>query len=258
MNINEKNIFITGSRKGIGFSLAQEFAQKNCHLYLIQRSFDNQQKEKLLNLGAASVTQLEFDLAKPQQIEQLITKLFKFDIDVFINNAGLLTGGLIENQKPEDIQDMFQVNLHAPIRMTQALIPQMLKRKTGKIINNCSVSSIMHFPCASTYAAAKAALFAFTNCIELELQGTGVTTLNLITPGIKTDMFDDIAERYGKNLEVPKDFITAEHYAKQILKAIETDQTILWPSGKTWFGLKTAQYFPQLFKMAAFKQFHRN
>lgn len=257
MQIKNKHIIITGASRGIGLGLAEAFAELNSHLHLVIRQSDSQLIQKLMHKGAASVKEWVYDLSDPQQIEEVIPLLQKEKIDILINNAGSLTGGLIEEQNPEEIKKMMQTNLLTVIRLTQALIPQMIQQGSGKIINNASVSSIMHFPGASTYAAAKAGVYAFTNCLELELKSTGVSTLCLLTPGVKTRMFDDIARQYGKNLEVPQQAISVEKYAQDVIRAIENDIKILYPSGATFWGLEIARHLPSLFKYVASQKFNR-
>jgi len=116
---------------------------------------------------------------------------------------------------------------------------------------------VMHFPCATTYAASKAAVLAFTNCLQAELRGTGVSTLCLLTPGIQTRMFAEIETKYGKNLEVPTDAISPEKYAEQVFAAIQSDQPMLEPSGVTGLGLAISRYLPGLFRQAALSRFQR-
>lgn len=179
-------------------------------------------------------------------------------MELKFNNAGLLTGGLLEDQPLDEIYSMFQVNLIALVHLTRALLPGMIQRKHGKIINNSSVSAFMHFPCASTYAASKAAVVAFTNCLHAELEGTGVTTLCLITPGVKTRMFAEIDKKYSKNFEIPMASISPEEYAQQIKKKILIDEIDLRPSGSTGAGLWIAKYLPSVFRNEMRKRFHRN
>ncbi|MCB0370596.1 MAG: SDR family NAD(P)-dependent oxidoreductase, partial [Bdellovibrionales bacterium] len=162
-----------------------------------------------------------------------------------------------EEQPLDEIYSLIQINTTALIHLTRAVIPGMIKRGKGKVINNSSVSAFMHFPCASTYAASKAAVVAFTNCIESELQGTGVSTLCLITPGVKTRMFDDIESKYSKNLKVPQGYISAKDYALQIKFAIESDEKYLLPKGTTSIGLWIAKYLNPIFRSFVSRQFHR-
>jgi short-subunit dehydrogenase len=259
MKLHQKNILITGANGGIGIEFSRMCATHSPHLYLVMRKDHPELVEELLSSGALSVKTFLADLSIPEQVTSLCEKIQELNIDVIFNNAGLLTGGLIEEQPWEDIQRMLQVNVHALIRLTKTLIPGMVKRGGGKIINNASVSGVMYFPCASTYAASKAAVVAFTECLEVELQGTGVTTLLLITPGIKTKMYDQIKPLYGKNLDVPEGSISPQEYAIKIERAILKDEAILAPSllSSPGIGLLTARYARNLFKFSVQKRFHR-
>ncbi len=251
------SVLITGANRGIGRALALAMAARGVHLHLQARSESTDLIEECKRAGAASVRLWKFDLGRKENIDALIENLKTEKIDVLVNNAGQLTGGLIENQSLDEIYSMFQVNVNAVVHLTRGLLPQMISQGRGKIVTNASVSAVMHFPCASTYAASKAAVLAFTNCLQLELQGTGVSTLSLITPGIKTRMFDEIEKKYAQNFEVPKDSITAEEYAVQICQSIESDAIYLNPTGATGAGLAVAKYLPWLFRRTVAMKFHR-
>ncbi len=257
MKILDSKVLITGSNRGIGLALAQELAKRNSHLHLQMRSESPALANELLKMGAASVKIWLIDLSDRSQIEKWLPSLLKEKIDILINNAGQLTGGLLENQKIEEIYSMFQVNINALVHLTHGLLPGMIERAHGKIVNHSSVSALMHFPCASTYAASKAAVLAFSDCLQIELQGTGVSTLCLVTPGVQTRMFGEIEKKYGQNFEVPRDSISPEVYAGQICDAIENDQVTLSPSGATGLGLAVARHWPSLFRRAATARFHR-
>lgn len=257
MKIANKKFVITGGNRGIGLAVAEMAASAGSHVYIASRSIDAGIENKLKKLGAISVHFMKCDLSTRTGTDLFSNELIKIEPDILFNNAGLLTGGLIEEQSLDDIYSMLQVNLNALIHLSRAVVPGMVKRGEGKIINNSSVSAFMHFPCASTYAASKAAVVAFTDCLEAELSGTGVSTLCLITPGIKTRMFDEIEKKYAKNFEVPKDSIPAEEYASKIRLAIESDQNYLLPNGSTGVGLWLARYMNPLFKSAIKKKFKR-
>lgn len=248
---------ITGANRGIGRAFAKTCAESGAHLHLIIRKKEVDLVKELEKAGAASVTVWIADLSSPASVADVIEKTSKLEVDLLFNNAGVLTGGLIEEQTVAEIDQIFQVNVTSVVQLTRAFIPRMLKRKRGKIVNNSSVSAIMHFPCASTYAASKAAVMAFTNCIKLELKNTGVSTLLLITPGIKTRMFDDIANRYAKNFKVPEDSITPQKYADMIKEAVLNDLEVLEPHGMTGVGLQIAKFLPPLFKWGVQSRFRR-
>lgn len=257
METKGANILITGANRGIGKAVAKRLAEDGAHLFLSIRKNDPALVEELKKAGAKSVEVIESDLSTRKGVDSLVEKMGQTKIDILFNNAGLLTGGLLEEQPLDDIYNMLQVNVSALIHLTHAFLPQMLKRKKGLIINHSSVSGIMHLPCASTYAASKSAVLAFTNCLRQELKGTGVRTLVLITPGIKTRMFDKIEDLYAKNIETPKDTISPEKYAEMIREAIVENLDILNPSGATGAALKLARHLPSIFEKAVSFKFKR-
>lgn len=257
MKILDSKFLITGGNRGIGLGVAEMAARQGAHVFIACRSIDSELEDHLRKLGAKSAKVIKSDLSTRKGVEQLVDQLSEIEIDILFNNAGQLTGGLFEDQALDDIYGMFQVNVNALVHLSRSILPGMLKRKRGLIINNSSVSAFMHFPCASTYAASKAAVVAFTNCLEAELQGTGVSTLCLVTPGIKTRMFDEIETKYGKNFEVPKDSISPEEYAEKIRLAIESGQKMLFPEGTTALGLWVARYLNPVFKTVVRSKFKR-
>lgn len=257
MEIKNKFILITGANRGIGKAFAEACAAEKSNLIIAIRKNDSQLTNELKNKGAASVEIIEADLATRSGVDALAEIIKTKKIDILFNNAGQLTGGLIEEQKIDDIYKMLQVNVNALMHLSHAVIPQMIKQKSGKIINHSSVSAVMHFPCASTYAASKAAVWAFTDCIQQELKGTGVSTLCLFTPGIKTRMFDEIDVLYSKNMDVPKDYIRPEDYAQKILRAVRNDLTYLEPAGLTGAAFNVAKHFRGVFNWGVSTKFKR-
>lgn len=257
MEIANRQILITGASRGIGKAFAKMCAADKAHLHLVLRSNDPGLVQELESVGAKTVTVWEGDLSTRAGVDKLVQSLKDIPIDILFNNAGVLTGGLFEQQPLDDIYNMFQVNVNALVHLTHGLLPGMLQRKRGKIINNSSVSAYMHFPCASTYAASKAAVVAFTDCIRLELKQTGVTTLLLITPGIKTRMFDEIDTLYSKNFDIPQDSISPGRYAQMIREAVLNDMSVLEPGGLTGVGLKLAKFTKPLFEMEVLRRFNR-
>ncbi len=260
MTLAHQNIMITGANRGIGLAFAKaviQASQQTCHLTLVIRVEDKDLKEELVQLGAKNVDVILADLSLIADIARVAEEIKSRRIDVLFNNAGLLTGGLFEQQPIESIHQMLTVNVNALIHLSQAVLPQMLQRKSGLIINHGSVSSIMHLPCASTYSASKAAVWAFTDCLEQELKGTGVSTLCLLTPGVKTRMFAQIDELYSNNIKVPQDSISPDKYALQIIQAIQNNARVLTPGGSTGVGLFLAQHWRAGFNWASRKVFKR-
>lgn len=258
MEIANRHILVTGASRGIGRAFAKMCAQDKTTLHIVLRKNDEDLVKEFLAAGAKDVIVHEVDLSSHESIKELLLKLKDIPIDILFNNAGVLTGGLLEEQPIDDIYKMFQVNVNALVHLTQGLLPGMLSRKRGKIINNSSVVAYMHVPCASTYAASKAAVVAFTNCLRLELKETGVTTLLLITPGMKARMYDEIEVLYGKNFHLPGDGgLSPMKYAEMIREAILHDLPELEPAGFTGVGLKVAKFAKPLFNFEISRRFHR-
>lgn len=258
MEIVNRHVLVTGASRGIGKAFAKMCAEDKAHLHVVIRKTDGDIVKELESAGAKSVTVWEADLATREGVETLVKNLKDVQIDILFNNAGMLTGGLIEEQPVNDIYKMLQVNVNALIHLTHGVLPGMLQRKRGKIINNSSVSAFMHFPCASTYAASKAAVAAFTDCIRMELKDTGVSTLLLVTPAINTRMFSEIETLYSKNFQIPNDTISPTKYAQMIRDAIIHDIEILEPSGLTGVGLKIAKFAKPLFEIEVARRFKRS
>ncbi|XGC80206.1 SDR family NAD(P)-dependent oxidoreductase [Bdellovibrio bacteriovorus] len=258
MEIANRHVLVTGASRGIGRAFAKMCAEDKANLYLVLRKNDEEIVKELQQAGAKSVKVFEADLRQREAVAALIEELKDIPVDILFNNAGILTGGLIEEQNIEHIYQMMQVNVNSLIQLTHGVLPGMIARKRGKIINNSSVSAYMHFPCASTYAASKAAVAAFTDCIRLELKETGVTTLLLITPGIRTRMFDEVETVFSKNFQIPEDTMSPHKYAQMIREAILHDLPELEPSGLTGVGLKVAKFVKPLFEIEVSRRFKRN
>lgn len=258
MNLNDKVVLITGSNRGIGKSFAEMAAREHSKLVLLNRSPAGALVSELKTLGAVSVEEFQIDLSSRASIDGFLQSWGNRPVDLLFNNAGQLTGGLFEKQSMDEIASLLLVNVQAVIHLTHGLLPGMLARKSGKIVVNSSVSAIMRFPGASTYAASKAAVAAFVDCLRNELAGTGVSTLLLLTPGIETRMFQEIHKKYEGSMDTSfLTSITPEVYMGQVREAILSDREVLTPSGAQGIGLAFARHLPGLFDRFARSKFRR-
>ncbi len=260
MKVNQKNVYITGGNRGIGLALAKELHSQGAIIHICCRNPDESIKDNFVS-DKERVFLKKLDLSSRENIDEFINaaKSGKWEIDILFNNAGLLTGGLLEEQNTQDIYQMFQVNIVGLVHLTKGLLPLLLQRPEAKIINNSSVSGIMFLPCASTYAAAKAGVVALTRSLDVELKNTNVSTLVLITPGIKTRMYDEIENKYGKNVDLSlMSYISPEKYAKIVYKCILKNKKEYWPSGSAKLVLLLSVYCLWLFKIIAGSQFKRS
>jgi len=237
---------------GKGFALEAE--KRGAQLILHARKWSPESKSGFIHPEHHQF--IEADLGDSSSVAHFLSQLP--EIDILINNAGILTGELAEDQTLEQIENVMTINSIVPMKIVKTVLPKMVARNTGMIVNNTSVSAIMRFPMASTYAASKAALAAYSECLRAELKSTDVKVLTLYTPGIKTDMFDDLSVRYGKKMDLKMmTSITIDEYAVMVLDAIELGKAELRPKGSSGVGLWLAQHFPSFFSLLANRYFQR-
>ena len=237
MDLSGRTVLVTGSNRGIGRAIAEALAKEPLALLLCgMRAPDKFEPIATGAGGAREVRGVRIDLASRKEIEKCTAELGDDleRIDVLVNNAGLVTGGLLEEQDLDDVYAMFQANLVGLVQLTHAVLPGMLARRTGKIANNASISGYAYFPAASTYAASKAGVVAFTESLRRELKGTGVSAMQIVTGGVDTDMLGETEETYGRYLDTSDwQRQPASEWAAKVVTAIREDQAVLGPGGKT-------------------------
>jgi short-subunit dehydrogenase len=210
--------------------------------------------------GAGEVRAVRMDLSSRESIDASVDELGDEleRIGLLINNAGLMTGGLLEEQDVDEVYAMFQVNLVAVAHLTQRVLPAMIGRGSGKVVNNASISGYAYFPAATTYAASKAGVVALTTSLRRELRGTGVTTLQLITPGVETDMLDATEDVYGRYMDTSGwDRMSAGEWADKVVDAIVSDADELGPGGKTGLAKLASRGPAFLLDSASARMFNR-
>ena len=235
MDLTGRTALVTGSNRGIGKAILEALAREPLGLLLAgMRSPETFEQSPVAR--AEELRAVKIELGSRESIDESVEGLgdLASKVDLNVNNAGLVTGGLLEEQPLDDIYAMFQVNLAAVVHLTQAVLPGMIERGSGKVVNNASISGYAFFPAASTYAASKAGVVAFTESLRRELKGTGVTTLHLVTPGVNTDMLDATEDAYGRYLDTSEwQKQEPEEWASKVVNAIRDDSTVLGPGGKT-------------------------
>jgi short-subunit dehydrogenase len=228
VDLNGVTALVTGANRGIGRAIAEALAQEPLGL-LLAGARDPDAMEPIP--GRAEVRPVALDLSSRESIERGCAGLP--EVDLLVNNAGRMTGGLLEDQDLGDIYAMFQVNLVALTQLTRALLPGMVRRGRGKIVNNASISGYAYFPAASTYAASKAGVVAFSESLRRELRGTGVDVLQLVTPGVDTGMGDATLEVYARHMDTRAwNMQPAAEWAAKVVRAIRDDDHILGPGGR--------------------------
>src|SRR4051812_46849548 len=225
MELEGITALVTGANRGIGRAITEALVAEGATVLAGVR--DPQRFEALD--GARPV---ELDLSSRESIDAGCDELPA--VDLLVNNAGLMTGGLLEEQDMGEVYAMVQVNLVAVAHVTSRVLPGMLERGRGKVVNNASISGYAHFPAASTYAAAKAGVVALSESLRRELRGTGVSVLHLVTPGVDTDMLDATEEVYGRHIDTSGwESVEAADWAGRVVRAIQDDDAVLGPGDRT-------------------------
>lgn len=231
MELTGLTALVTGSNRGIGRAIAGELAARPLDLLLCGVRSPDSDLPVAPPGGAREIRSVHVDLATRESIERAAASLP--EVDLLVNNAGLMTGGLLEEQDTEAIYSMFQVNLVGLVHLTKLVLPGMLERGRGTIVNNASISGYAWFPAATTYAAAKTGVVAFSESLRRELRGTGINVLHLVTPGVDTDMLDATRLAYGRHMDADAWSDTSpEEWAARVVKAVERGDHVLGPGGR--------------------------
>lgn len=197
MDVKNKNVFVTGSTRGIGLAIAHRFASLGANVVLNGRSeisaelidsFKDYQVKVIVISGDVS----QFDDAK-RMVDEAIAKLGS--VDILVNNAGITNDKLMLKMTEADFESVLKVNLTGAFNMTQSVLKPMTRARQGAIINLSSVVGLTGNVGQANYAASKAGLIGFTKSVAREVAARGVR-VNVIAPGfIESDMTDAIPEK---------------------------------------------------------------
>jgi short-subunit dehydrogenase len=201
MEVRDRVVVVTGASSGIGAATAEAFARKGARVVCVARREDKlaETVRRCEALGARAMW-LAADVADPSTPEHVLkeTEAAYGPVDVLINNAGLGMALPVQTATMDDVRRVFEVNFFGPVALTLAVLPGMLERHRGSIINVTSVSGYVPNPGESPYGATKAALSRWAHGLAVELAGSGVH-VGVVSPGpIDTEMAPGADEYKGK------------------------------------------------------------
>jgi short-subunit dehydrogenase len=193
MELRGKNVVITGASSGIGRATALEMARRGANVVLAARRADrlDEVAAECRGLGVRAVT-VPTDVTNTADCRRLIDTAG--EVDVLVNNAGFAIFSSVPEANPDDAREMIETNYLGAFHCTQAVLPRMLERGSGTIVNVSSITGLMGFSRMSTYCASKFALTGFTEALRDELIGSGVHVA-LVCPGTTETEFFVKAER---------------------------------------------------------------
>lgn len=192
-------VLITGASSGIGTSCARFFAQAGAHLILSARRQErlNALSDELQKAYSIKVLSLPMDVQNPDQVAAAVASLSPEwqAIDVLINNAGLSRGLDKQYEAPlQDWEEMIDTNVKGLLYVTRAIVPGMVSRGRGHVVNIGSIAGRQTYPGGSVYCATKSAVKALSEGLKIDLLGTPVRVTN-IEPGLVETEFSDVRFR---------------------------------------------------------------
>ena len=197
MELKGKNVFITGSTRGIGLAMAHKFASLGSNIVLNgRREIDEEFVSEFSDYGV-QVASISGDVSDStdakRMVEEAIEKLGS--VDILVNNAGITKDKLMLKLTEEDFEQVLKVNLVGAFNMTQAVLKPMSKARQGAVINVSSVVGLIGNVGQANYAASKAGLIGFTKSVAREVAARNVR-VNAIAPGmIESDMTDVLSDK---------------------------------------------------------------
>lgn len=188
-NPTQKSILVTGGARGIGESISRLFSARGWKVFIHCNESVEPAAELCRELSGAEY--FSADLSRPDGVEKLFVACP--EPDVLVNNAGIALVSPFDAVKKEQAEKLYALDLLAPINLSRLVVPAMIRRKSGCIINISSIFGRIGGSCEVDYSAAKAGLIGFTKALAKELGPSGVR-VNCVCPGaIDTEMNDDLS-----------------------------------------------------------------
>lgn len=197
MEIQGKNVFVTGSTRGIGLEIAHRFADLGANVVLNGRGSISQDILEQFSEYGVTVLAVSGDVSQQSDAKRMIAEANASlgDIDILINNAGVTRDKMLLRMSEEDFEAVLKINLTGAFNMTQAVLKPMTKKREGAIVNISSVVGLTGNAGQANYAASKAGLIGFSKSVAREVAARNVR-VNVIAPGfIESDMTDVLSDK---------------------------------------------------------------
>jgi short-subunit dehydrogenase len=222
-SLKDQVIVITGASTGIGKAYAIAFAREGAKIVLAARTTEKieelaEEIKVKYNVETLAVTT---DVSKEEDARELIEKtLDKFGhVDILINNAGIATYGYFHNNNMEDLKRIMDVNFWGAVYCTHAVIPAMIKRGKGKIVNISSFVGKSAVPVMAGYSASKYAMGGFSESLRVEVKKYGIDVTVVYPTSTRTDIVNNALNntniKFGANVGM-----TSERVARETINAI--------------------------------------
>ncbi len=227
--LSNKVVIVTGASSGIGYATAVELGKRGANVVCVARRIDrlDQLAKEILTLGGKAIA-VECDVTSRSDVDGMVATARETfgPIDVLINNAGIMPLSFMDACKVDEWTQTVDVNINGVLYGVGAVLPEMIERRTGHIINVSSVAGRKVFPGGAVYCATKFAVHALSEGLRQELASSGVrvTTIapGLVTTELQNAITDErVKERFRS---LPEDFVPLESadIAAAIIYAMES------------------------------------
>ncbi len=191
IQLEGKVAVVTGATRGIGFTVAESLAKCGAQVACIGTNVErlNESVAKIVDQGLKAKAYI-CNVADKEQVKKMAENVLTDfgSVDILVNNAGITRDMLLRRLTDEDWDDVINVNLGGPFRVTRAFLESMRKKKKGRIVNIASISGLIGNPGQANYSASKAGVIGMTRTLSKEVGNRNIT-VNAIAPGfIETDM----------------------------------------------------------------------
>ncbi|AXG81611.1 SDR family NAD(P)-dependent oxidoreductase [Streptomyces paludis] len=221
---------VTGASSGLGTEFAAQLAARGHDLVLVARSRDRLEEiaGELTRAHGVKTHVVVKDLAEPHAGREVARELAErsLTVDLLVNNAGFGTVGRFEEIVADRDHEMLMVNVVALVDLTHALLPGMLERGTGAVINVGSTAGYQPSPYLSVYSASKTFVLNFSLALRQEYRGRGIRVTALCPGPVETKFFEVIGTR---NAAVAGSFTTPEPVVRSALTALDRDRAYVTP-----------------------------
>lgn len=239
-----QRILLTGAAGGMGQLLAAKLAEAGAKLALLDQNTDAL-NDLVARIGHDAFA-VSADVSSADGCRIAVSAVWNTmeGVDCLINLAGISSFCCFEDEETTHMEKVMQVNLLAPMYLTHALLPEMIKRKRGRIVNIGSVFGSIGFAWFTTYSTSKFALRGFSQALRRELHGTGVSVSYIAPRAVRTAINNDavmkMGEATGMNMDEP------EYVATKIFNAIEAEKKEVYIGFPESFFARLNGVFPNL------------
>ncbi|ODT35533.1 MAG: short-chain dehydrogenase [Sphingobacteriales bacterium 41-5] len=226
------NVVVTGASRGIGFAIAEIFAQNGHHLFLtsqnemkLYRAVETLQTK----YNGVEIFAKAFDLSvKENALAFGDWCLQKAIPDVLVNNAGTYQPGNVIDEADENLEKQIATNLYSAYNLTRKIVPAMLQQKSGHIFNICSIASLKAYPGGGSYSISKFALYGFSQNLRHELMPHNIKVTAVLPGAVMTDSWGNFDNSENRIMEA-SDIAKIIYAATQLSPAACVEDVILKP-----------------------------